>query len=239
MTERSSDGIDNDGRPKMVGAVRVRSTVLPRPFIVLLMGLGMVLASGCGAIVEAAIEEVAEEATGVEIDDDDGTLRIEGDDISLVLDAEEDGSGSFSIESSEGSVRIDGDREAGTVEVTTEGFEGEEDQTLAFTAEAEVPDDFPVPFPDGATVESGGTFDNGTSRLMHVGLRYPSSSFEPLVAYYEAHFADDDGAAKHDVVAGAERTVGFVTNPDGHLTAVTVIDSADGAVVYIETTLAP
>lgn len=183
----------------------------------LALGAGaLAVLPGCGAIAEAALEQVAEEATGVEIEQGDGTVSFEGKDVSVVVDT---------------------DAETGTINLTSEGIEGEEDQELTFTARAEVPTDFPVPFPDGGSVESGSTFESGDSKLMHVEVRYPGSDVNGLVSYYEDYFAGDRNMAKHDVSSDGERTVGFVTNPDGDLTAVTIVDQGTGALLYIQTTV--
>ncbi|MGI9595725.1 MAG: hypothetical protein ACR2QK_06175 [Acidimicrobiales bacterium] len=222
----------SDRSPGSTGSSDERSTLA-------LAITALMVLPGCGAIAEAVLEEAAEEATGVEIENQDGVISIEGDEVSLVVDTDDaNGNGRLTIESSDGSITIDGNAEDGTVDVTTEGFDGEDDQQLTFTTtEAEIPDGFPVPFPDGGIVESGSVFESGGSKLMHVGLQYPSSTVDGLIAYYDDYFAGDDSVAKHDVSSGGERTVGFITNPRGQLTAVTVVDQSDGALLLIETTV--
>lgn len=189
----------------------------------------------CGALAEAAIEQVAEEATGVEIDEDDGTFSIENDDISISLDTDDEG-GSLNIESSDGTIQVDASQD-GTVNVTTEGFEDEEDQELTFTTDADVPDGFPLPFPDRGTVESGSTFDNGDTQLMAVSIRYEASKLEELISFYDDYFEGDETVTRHDTDSGGERIVGYIMNPDGQLTAVSIIGDPSSTVLFLETTV--
>ena len=132
---------------------------------------------GCGAILESAVENAVEEAAGVEVEEgEDGSFSIEGGDISIQLDTDEEG-GTLSIDGPDGSVQVDAS-EDGTVNVTSEDFEGEEDSELSITADAEVPDGFPLPYPDGGVVESGTTWDTGDRQLMTVAMRYEASKLE-------------------------------------------------------------
>ena len=197
----------------------------------------LLLLPSCGAIAEAALEQAAEEATGIEVDEDDGSFSIESDDVSISFEADDEG-GSLSIESSDGgSVQVDADNEDGTVNVTSEGFEGEEDAELNFTSDADVPDGFPVPYPDGAAVESGSTFNSGDTTLMIVSLRYDGSRIDELISFYDDYFAGDEAMTKHDVQSGDERTVGYVTNPDGQITGVSMTTQQGEIMLHLETTV--
>lgn len=92
----------------------------------------LIVLPGCGAIVETAVENAVEEAAGVEFEEgQDGSFSIEGEDISIQLDTDADG-GTLSIDSADGSIEVDAS-EDGTVNVTTEDFEGEDDQELTIT----------------------------------------------------------------------------------------------------------
>ncbi len=192
--------------------------------------------TACGALAEMAVEQVAEEATGVEFEENDGSFSIEGEDISISLETSEDG-GSLNIESSEGTVQVDA-TEDGTVNVTSEGFENEEDQEVTFTSQAEVPDGFPIPFPDGGAVETGSTFENGDTKLMAMSVRYDLSRFDELVSFYDDYFDGDDEVTRQENDASGQRIVGYILNPSGQLTAVSIIGDSGGTVLFIETTVA-
>jgi hypothetical protein len=99
-------------------------------------------------LVEQAIEEQGED---VDIDLDDGELRIETPDGSMVIDVSEDGDGSFSIEGGDGTgnFSIEGEGDDGVAVVSTP------DGEMVIGGD-ELPGDFPadVPVPDGLTIES-------------------------------------------------------------------------------------
>jgi hypothetical protein len=196
----------------------------------------LLLLPSCGALAEAALEQAAEEATGIEVDEESGTLNIEGEDISISFEADDEG-GSLSIEGPDGTVQVDADSADGSVNVTSEGFEGEEDQELNFTSDAEIPDGFPLPYPDGGTVESGSTFDTGDTKIMYVTMRYDGSRLDELISFYDGYFEDDDVMTKHDVESGSERTVGYVTNPDGQITGVSMTTQQGEVMLFLETTV--
>lgn len=196
----------------------------------------VIVLPSCGAIVESAVENVAEEAVGVEVEEgEDGSFSIEGEDISIQLETDEEG-GSLSIEGSDGNVQVETD-EDGTVTVESEGFEGEEDQELTITSDAEVPDDFPLPYLDGGVVESGTTWDNGESVQMVVTLRYDSSRIDELVALYDDYFEGKETLTTWDSESNGQRIVGYTTNPDGRPTGVSIATDDAGITVFLETTV--
>lgn len=191
--------------------------------------------TSCGALAEMAVEQVAEEATGVEFEEEDGSFTIEGDDISISLETDEDG-GSLNIESSEGTVQVDAS-EDGTVNVTSEGFENEEDQEVTFTSQAEIPDGFPIPIPDGGTVEAGSTFESGESQLMAVSIRFDASRYDELTSFYDDYFDGDDNVTRQENDTAGQRIVAYILNPSGQLTAVSIIGEPESALLFIETTV--
>lgn len=81
-----------------------------------------------------------------------------------------------------GDADVDLDLESGEVSVETEDG--------SFTVGGgEIPDGFPVPFPDGGDVQSTFTSNGDAS----VSLAYPQDRFDELVGYYEAWTADQGG----------------------------------------------
>jgi hypothetical protein len=198
--------------------------------------LALAVLPGCGAIVESAVENAVEEAAGVEVEEgEDGSFSIEADDISIQLDTDEDG-GTLSIDGPDGSVEVDAS-EDGTVNVTSEDFEGEEDQELTITADAEVPDGFPLPFPDGGAVESGSTWDTGDRRLMTVSMRYEQAKLDELISFYDDYFEGQETLTNWDTESSGQRTVGYSVNPDGQATAALISTDSNGVVLFLETTV--
>jgi hypothetical protein len=198
--------------------------------------LALAVLPGCGAIVESAVENAVEEAAGVEVEEgEDGSFSIEADDISIQLDTDEDG-GTLSIDGPDGSVEVDAS-EDGTVNVTSEDFEGEEDQELTITADAEVPDGFPLPFPDGGVVESGSTWDTGDRRLMTVSMRYEQAKLDELISFYDDYFEGQETLTNWDTESSGQRTVGYSVNPDGQATAALISTDSNGVVLFLETTV--
>lgn len=221
--------VTEDDQPRTGGATRIAGLVAA-------IGAVFVLPS-CGAIVEAAVENVAEEAVGIEVEEgEDGSFSIEGEDISIQLDTDEEG-GTLSIEGPDGSVQVDAS-EDGTVNVTSEDFEGEEDQEFTLTSGADVPDGFPVPFPDGGVVETGSTWDTGETRNMTVSLRYEASRIDELVSFYDDFFDGKETLTKWDTESSGQRTVGYAMNPDGRATAASISTQDDGVLVFLEANVA-
>lgn len=203
----------------------------------LLLGTGVLLVlPACGAIVETAVENVAEEAVGVEFEaGEDGSFSIEGDDVSIQLDTDEDG-GTLSIEGSDGSVQVE-TSEDGTVNVTSEDFDGSDDQELTLSSDGTLPDGFPLPFPPGGAVESGSTWDTGDRRLMTVTLRYEPSRIDELVSFYNDYFDGRESLTTWYNESSGQRNVGFAVNPDGQATAATITTQDNGVLVFLETTV--
>lgn len=93
-----------------------------------------------------------------------------------------------------GEADVDLDLDTGQVSVET-------DEGSFSVGGGEIPDGFPVPFPDGGSVQSVFTSDTAAS----VSLAYPKDRFDELVAYYEAWTADQ----------GGEWSTSSFTNDDG------------------------
>lgn len=93
-----------------------------------------------------------------------------------------------------GEADVDLDLDTGQVSVETE-------EGSFSVGGGEIPDGFPVPFPDGGSVQSVFTSDTAAS----VSLAYPKDRFDELVAYYEAWTADQ----------GGEWSTSSFTNDDG------------------------
>ncbi|MEL6894229.1 MAG: hypothetical protein AAFP84_21740 [Actinomycetota bacterium] len=128
--------------------------------------------AACGGAKENAIEELIERETGEEIDldlDSDGGFSVETEDGSISFDVDEDGS--FTIEGPEGEV-ITGDADGdGNIDIDTGddnvtidadddgSFTIEsEDGTIISGAGTELPDDWPLPNPDGLTISGSQRF---------------------------------------------------------------------------------
>lgn len=156
-----------------------------------------VFASGCGAIVEEAVEQAAERALEEGIEGD-GEVNIDLDDL-------EDGNVTIEVEGADGEEgTIEFDTESGTIEI--EGVEGEdatidfdagdgEDATVEFESEdgegsfslnADLPEDWPseFPLPDGVEIVASGSFDDGTTTTFNASFEAPDGSFEELRAHF-------------------------------------------------------
>jgi hypothetical protein len=83
------------------------------------------------------------------------------------------------IESQEGVGDIEIDESSGTVVVEIEDEEG--DASISIGG-GEIPDDFPVPVPEGGTVQSVVTMDTGAS----LSMLFPSDEFESLKDFYSS-----------------------------------------------------
>lgn len=109
----------------------------------------LAVAAGCSSedIAERAIERQLENEAGqdVDIDLDDGNIRIETEDGTIEMNS--DGDGNISIEGGDGNVSIDSEDGVTVIE--------SDDGTATISQGAGVPDDFPesVPLPEGFTPE--------------------------------------------------------------------------------------
>lgn len=93
-----------------------------------------------------------------------------------------------------GNADVDVDLDSGQVNVQTE------DGSFSVGG-GEIPDGFPVPFPDGGKVQSVFTSDGAAA----VSLAYPRDRYDELVAYYEDWVAGQ----------GGEWSTSSFTNDDG------------------------
>lgn len=94
-----------------------------------------------------------------------------------------------------GDADVDLDLDSGQVSVETE------DGSITIGG-GEIPDGFPVPFPDGGNVQSTFVSDGAAS----VSVAYPKDRFDELVAYYEDWTASQ----------GGEWSTSTFTNDDGN-----------------------
>ena len=82
------------------------------------------------------------------------------------------------------SIDISGSDDAPSVKLETD--EG----SVAFGASAEMPEEITIPVPDGGTVESAMSFDDGSAQ---VSLAYDRDRYEDLVSFYEDWVASNGG----------------------------------------------
>ncbi len=178
----------------------------------------LVLATACGDSGQEGIEQLIEQQSGGSVDvefGDDGGISVQSEDGSFSIDEEGnfvvvdengevitgdiDANGdSINIESDQGNVVVDGD--GGNVQIS--GDEGD----VSFQTGSDIPADWPsaVPVPDGLTVVSSATFDEGGGRL--------TFSVQGVPATDAAGFVADYGAALE--AAGFDRS-SFFESPSG------------------------
>lgn len=159
--------------------------------------------SACGVagqvaenVAENVAEQVAEQAaeaqtgTSVAIEQSDGTLQVEaGSDGERVVIEEEDG----------------------TIRVETEDAEG-----TYTVGETEIPDDFPIPLPDDATVLIVAEATEGGTTTRSVTVTYPGDRWDEIVEFF-GEWADGlEGETEQLVMTTPVRSL-YLGNDDAGL----------------------
>ena len=226
-------------RPPAPGRAR-RLTATPLAGAGLAAALAVVLA-GCGVpadeAVTGALEAVTEQATGLRIDEDDGTVAVEGDDFSLSFDTSALGRSDDEGTGADGEDRDGGEDGVDRFvhrRVTEPAGQPPPAPIAGPLGPAVVPEGFPVPLPDGGVVEVGARVAGSATDLLHVGVRYRSGELGRIVAHFDEHFAADAGLDRRELDQGGRASVAWVTNRGGLATAVTVVDQPWGPLLVVE-----
>ncbi len=106
-----------------------------------------------------------------------------GDSVDVVVEGEPGGSAQVAIDTPVGDVDISADDEGGAVvSVAVPGGE------VLITAEADVPDGFPLPIAPGCKVITSSSVDTPDGTAMTVILEVPTAEAETVTAFYENEF---------------------------------------------------
>lgn len=132
---------------------------------VFLISLTVLASCGGDNLAESIVEQAVEQGSGEDIDidiDDNGSFSVESKDGELSVEVDSDGNISMSGVGADGeTVDVETDADG---EIQAETANG--DQLVAGT---ELPDDFPLPLPDGFTVEVSQRVQSGTTVTWIVG----------------------------------------------------------------------
>lgn len=134
----------------------------------------VVAASACGdddnAIEDLIERQAAESGEDVQVDIDDGNIRVETEEGEFSLNVDDDGS--FTIEGEDGEV-ITGQGGGDDDSFVIESGDGEDGITIEGGPSADIPDDWPddVPTPDGFDIENSSSFTTGGAVSINVGGR--------------------------------------------------------------------
>lgn len=208
-----------------------------RPMTTLLAATaGLVLAGGCGGgdeISEGFLEDQIESETGgdVDLDLDDGQMRIQTDEGEIRIQTDEDGNVSISGSGDDGDFTMESE-DGRTV------IQSEDGSTMIAGEGTELPDDFPddVPLPNGLEVQYSQSMSTADELGFLVGGHVDGSPGDVLTAYAAAleaagyaqvqltstpdggFFAYDDGAwtvsggVGDDPVGGTQFTITVATS---------------------------
>ena len=134
----------------------------PGPRTLAALAGASLLFAACGSASESGIEKLIEAQTGsdVDIDLEDGQIKIETPEGDIEFSTDEDGGFSIEVDGEElMDVDVDGDGE-GSIEIS--GEDG--DSSLQIDAGGgSLPDQWPaeIPTPDGLAIEAGSAFESG------------------------------------------------------------------------------
>ena len=181
-----------------------------------------VLAPGCGKIIEAGTERVAEEVieseTGgnVDINSDDGTFTITGEDGERIeINANEDGA-SMEITGEDGeTIEFNADEEDGSVEVT-----GEDGQL--FVSGGDLVDGWPseYPIPGGVTIVQSSRIQDGESTTFVTAFE-ATDDFDSIVDDFK------------DWTGGAQPNTEINSTNDGQRSVITGYELDSGVVLTL------
>ena len=157
--------------------------------IAVLAGSALLLAA-CGSTTESGIEELIEQQSGgeVDIDLDDGEIKVQTSDGEFSLDIDED-DGSFSVDV-DGEEVISGDiDDEGDGSLTIEGEDG--DSAIEIESGGSIPDDWPgdVPQPEGLTIDTSSAFTSGDQVTVSV-----TGTTDDAEAFADAYGGQLEGA---------------------------------------------
>lgn len=91
---------------------------------------------------------------------------------------------------SEGGGDVDIDVQEDGVSFSQSGEDGESEMQIG--GDVEIPEELPVPVPDGGTVTSSSSFSQDSETVYSVAVEYPAEKYEEIVAFYDDHFDGED-----------------------------------------------
>lgn len=121
-----------------------------------------------------------------------------------------------------GDVDLDIDQDGETVGFDVENEDGS--ASVQF-GEQDLPDDFPVPVPDGGEVLMTSTSDMGGQQGSQASLQYPADDYEDLVEFYAGVFDSHDDTQTFSMTGDAASTT-YVSESAGW--SVTIVSSSAG-----------
>jgi len=129
------------------------------------------------------------------------------------------------LESQEGVGDVEIDENSGSVVIEVEDEEG---GGSAIIGGGEVPDDFPIPVPDGGTVTFSTTADEGSS----LNITYPISEYDSLAATYQS-FADGVGGSVTTYETSNPKSQTWLVSTDTESYSISITESDPDVNVFL------
>jgi len=131
------------------------------------------------------------------------------------------------LEGQEGVGDVEIDENNGSIVIEVEDEDG---GGSAVIGGGEVPDDFPIPVPDGGNVNFSSSTDQGTS----LNITYPVSEYDSLVATYQS-FADGVGGDVTTYNTDNPKSQTWLVSTDTESYSISVTESGSDANVFLVT----